>query len=271
MAPPEPEARTDQTRFTVDVGVFDGPFDVLLTLITRKQLSLTEISLSQVAAEFVGFVRSLDSRGQLEQSSQFLVIAATLLDLKAAELLPRGEVVDREDVAALEARDLLFARLLQYRAFKEVSAWLQGRMDAEQAHRRRHSAQLAGYRTEAIPLRWTATPEDLLALAVAALAPREIPQISLDHLHAPAVSIREQAAIVVVALRQQGNALFTDLIADTSEPGVIVARFLAILELYREAAVSFEQPAPLGPLRVSWTAQHWTEENLGALGADYEH
>ena len=108
--------------FRVSLGVFDGPFDLLLTLLSKHELDITEVSLSKVTHEFIAYLHELDADEEMEQASEFLVIAATLLDMKVAGLLPQGELVDAESVALLEARDLLFARLLQYRAFKEVSA-----------------------------------------------------------------------------------------------------------------------------------------------------
>jgi segregation and condensation protein A len=270
-APPKGDPGSPaRTRFTVDLDVFDGPFDVLLALIARKQLDIVSVSLTQVATEFVAYVRQLDAAGRLEESSQFLVIAATLLDMKAASLLPRGEVVDQEEVAALEARDVLFARLLQYRAFKQAAAWMARSLAAESTRHPRRSIQLAAYRRTGPRTRWTTSVDDFAAIALAALSSHQAPTIGLEHLHAPAVSIREQAAIVVVELRRRGAATFTELIAGVDRPGVVVARFLALLELYREAAVSFDQVEPLGLLRVRWTAERWTEENLSALGADYD-
>ncbi|WP_199286570.1 segregation and condensation protein A [Salinibacterium hongtaonis] len=255
--------------FTVTVGDFDGPFDLLLTLIGKHELDITEVSLSLVTSEFIAYLRALDSDDELNQASEFLVVAATLLDLKVAGLLPQGELVDAEDVALLEARDLLFARLLQYRAFKQASAWFDGQLVAESTRTVRSVRLEEKYRRSTPELVWTLSLEDFGALAALAFAPRELPTVGLDHLHAPLVSIREQAAHVVALLRRGDPMTFRQLIAGADVKGVVIARFLAVLELYRGAAISFEQIEPLGELTLRWTAENWSDENLANLGADY--
>lgn len=258
--------------FHVSLEVFDGPFDLLLNLIGKHELDITEVSLSLVTDEFIAYLTSLEGQGviELDRASEFLVVAATLLDLKIASLLPQGEVVDAEDVALLEARDLLFARLLQYRAFKQASAWFQERLDTEGARHPRLVPLDARYREQGPDLVWTLSVEDFAALAALAFAPREIPTVGLDHLHAPLVSIREQAAIVVSMLRTDGMHSFRQLIAGVSERGVIVARFLAVLELYRRSAVGFDQAEPLGELNVRWVGESWSDDELATLGSDYD-
>ncbi len=270
---PEPaEGRRPEPAegFRVSVGVFDGPFDLLLTLLSKHELDITDVALSQVTGEFIAYLKELGPDEELEEASEFLVVAATLLDMKVAGLLPQGELVDAESVALLEARDLLFARLLQYRAFKEVSGWFAAQLAAEE-NRHVRSVPLDEKHRRAIPeLAWTLTPEDFAALAVLAFTPKEIPHVGLDHLHAPLVSIREQAAIVVTLLRGSEGMTFRELVAGVDQPGVVVARFLSILELYRHAAISFEQLEPLGELTLRWTAEHWSAETLATLGADYD-
>ncbi len=265
------EAVTEQSPngFSVTLANFNGPFDLLLSLIAKHELDVTEIALSAVTDEFISYLGNLDSVEELDRASEFVVVAATLLDLKIASLLPQGELVDAESVALLEARDLLFARLLQYRAFKEVSAWFGAGFEAESL---RHSRQVRleeKYRARTPELVWTLSAEDFAAIAALALAPREIPTVGLDHLHAPLVSIREQAAIVVSALRRGGPVTFRELIVGADHKGVVVARFLAVLELYRTNAISFEQVEPLGELSIRWTAESWSDASLAALGADY--
>ncbi|MCS5729534.1 segregation/condensation protein A [Herbiconiux moechotypicola] len=250
---------------------FEGPFDLLLSLIAKHELDITEIALSRVTDEFIGYLKNLDSDKELDRASEFLVVAATLLDLKIVGLLPQGELVDAEDVALLEARDLLFARLLQYRAFKVVSAWLAERFEEESTRRPRSVRLEEKFRQQTPELVWTLSPDDFAALAVLALTPRELPTVGLEHLHAPLVSIREQAAHVVATLRSGGPVSFRVLIAGIAEKGIVIARFLAVLELYRHAAISFEQLEPLGELTLQWTAEHWRDENLANLGADYDN
>ncbi|MFF1633721.1 segregation and condensation protein A [Leifsonia sp. NPDC058248] len=271
VEPAEPaQAAAEPTTFRVALGDFEGPFDLLLSLITKHELDITEISLSRVTDEFISYLRALDSDDSLDEASEFLLVAATLLDLKVAGLLPQGELVDAEDVALLEARDLLFARLLQYRAFKEASAWFQAGLDAEATRHARTVRLEDKYRQRTPELVWTLTADDFAAIATIALTPREIPVVGLDHLHAPLVSIREQAAHVVGMLRSGESLTFRQLVAGADLKGVVIARFLAVLELYRHAAIAFEQLEPLGELTLRWTAEHWSEENLSNLGADYD-
>lgn len=276
MAPSPRVATADEVvdsapGFSLSLSNFSGPFDLLLSLISKRELDITEVSLSAVTDEFISYLHGLDSDEELDRASEFLVVAATLLDLKVAGLLPQGELVDAEDVALLEARDLLFARLLQYRAFKEAAAWFAGGLETESTRHVRSVRLEEKYRQQTPELVWTLTVDDFAALAALAFAPREIPVVGLDHLHAPLVSIREQAAHVVSLLRAgDGPVSFRQLIAGADAKGVVIARFLAVLELYRHSAISFEQLEPLGELTLRWTAQHWTDESLASLGADYD-
>jgi segregation and condensation protein A len=271
------EAQSPTPGFSVSLNNFNGPFDLLLSLISKHELDITEVSLSRITDEFIAYLRDLDSVGddsgdgidQLDQASEFLVVAATLLDLKVAGLLPQGELVDAEDVALLEARDLLFARLLQYRAFKHSSEWFGGHFETESTRTVRSVRLEEKFRTQTPELVWTLSLDDFAALATLAFTPREIPSVGLDHLHAPLISIREQAAYVVALLRAGEPLTFRQLIAGAELKGVIVARFLAVLELYRGGNVGFEQIEPLGELTVRWTAHRWSDDSLANLGADY--
>ncbi|MFS0854418.1 segregation and condensation protein A [Microbacterium sp. 179-I 3D4 NHS] len=256
--------------FRVSLSNFDGPFDLLLNLISKHEMDITEVSLSAVTNEFIAYLRELDGEEELDQASEFLVVAATLLDMKVAGLLPQGELVDAEAVALLEARDLLFARLLQYRAFKEVSAWFARCLQREDRRHVRAVRLDEKHRRKTPELVWSLTPDDFAALALLAFAPKEIPHVGLDHLHAPLVSIREQAAIVVTLLRGTESLSFRELVAGVSEPGIVVARFISVLELYRHAALSFEQLEPLGELTLRWATDTWSDETLASLGADYD-
>jgi segregation and condensation protein A len=256
--------------FSLNIGNFEGPFDLLLSLISKHQVDITSISLSQVTNDFIAYVRTLEDADQLEEASEFLVVAATLLDIKIAELLPKGEVVDAEDVALLEARDLLFARLLQYRAFKDISSWFQTAIALESRRVYRLVRLDDRFRTQRPELVWTVSLEDFARLAEETMAPREIPMVGLTHLHAPRISIREQVAEVVALLRAATTLTFRELISSVRDRAVLVARFLAILELYRMSAVSFEQSESLGPLQITWRAEDFDDEQLSALGADYD-
>lgn len=255
--------------FQVRLDIFDGPFDLLLTLIGKRELDITEVALGEVTDEFLSYLRNLEGTAELDAASEFLVVAATLLDMKIVGLLPQGEFVDAEDVALLEARDLLFARLLQYRAFKEVSGWFAAQLEKESQRHARFVALEEKFVSYTPPLQWSVSVDDFHMLALLALAPREIPTVGLDHLHAPLVSIREQAAHVISLLKGHGPVSFRSIIAGVAERGVIVARFLAILELYREAAITFHQLEPLGELTVQWVGEDFGDENLASLGDEW--
>ncbi len=241
------------TGFSVRVGEFEGPFDLLLSLISKHKLEVTELALHQVTDEFIGYIRGQGLTWDLDEASGFLVVAATLLDLKAARLLPSGEVEDEEDLALLEARDLLFARLLQYRAYKEVSALFAERM-AGAAKRYPRAVGLEPQFAALLPeVLIGLGPDQFAALAARALAPKPAPEVSIAHIHVQRVSVREQAAIVVDRLRRHRTTTFRALIADCETTLLVIGRFLALLELYREQAVAFEQITPLGDLTIRWT------------------
>ncbi len=263
------EANKNGTGFALNLQNFEGPFDLLLSLISKHELDITEVSLSRVTDEFIQYLKTLDSAAELDEASEFLVIAATLLDLKIAGLLPKGEVVDSEDVALLEARDLLFARLLQYRAFKQIASWFASAIGAEDRRIARDVPLDERFIKSTPELVWTLSLEEFATLAEQTLTPREIPTVGLTHLHAPRVSVREQASEVVKMLRAAGRVTFRTLLGEVRDRGIIVARFLAILELYRLAAVSFEQASPLGDLEVQWAGSDFDDEKLATLGVDY--
>jgi segregation and condensation protein A len=242
--------------FSVHLSNFDGPFDLLLQLISRHKMDVTEVALSIVTDEFISFIRALEASGEgwdLDQATEFLVVAATLLDLKAARLLPSGEVEDEEDLALLEARDLLFARLLQYRAFKEIAATFSERIAA---------ADKSFPRVVALdPALASLLPEVLIgvgaqrfaAIAERVLTPKVSPVVAVEHLHMALVSVAEESKRVVDALRQATSMSFRNLISDTDSTLVVVARFLALLDLYRQGVLRFDQVVALGELQIRWT------------------
>jgi segregation and condensation protein A len=252
---PSPEAIPADTGFNVHLSNFDGPFDLLLQLISRHKLDITEVSLSLVTDEFISFIRKLEESGEgwrLDQATEFLVIAATLLDLKAARLLPSGEIEDEEDLAILEARDILFARLLQYRAFKEIAASFQDAILA---------ADKSFPRVVALdPALASLLPEVLIgvgaqrfaAIAERVLTPKSPPVVAVEHLHSALVSVAEESRTVVDALRKSRTLSFRNLIQGADSTLVVVARFLALLDLYRQGALRFEQVMALGELQVTW-------------------
>jgi segregation and condensation protein A len=236
--------------FEVHLEVFSGPFDLLLRLIAKHELDVTEVALSAVTDEFVAHVRAAGF--DLEQVSEFLVVAATLLDLKAARLLPRGQVVDEEDVARLEARDLLFARVLQYRAYKSAASLLAALAEVEGRHRPRAVTLEARY-ARALPDVVLPPVARLAALAARLREPPPPRTVPVDHVHVPRVSVREHRLAVVAQLRELGSASFRVLCEGCRETLEVVARFLALLELFRDGEVAFEQVVALGELRVRWT------------------
>ena len=242
--------------FSVHLSNFDGPFDLLLQLISRHKMDVTEVSLSMVTDEFISFIRALEASGEgweLDQATEFLVVAATLLDLKAARLLPSGDVEDEEDLALLEARDLLFARLLQYRAFKEIAATFNERIS---------TADKSFARVVALdPSLAALLPEVLIgvgaarfaAIAERVLTPKVTPTVAIQHLHMALVSVAEESKMVVEALRHSKTLSFRNLISDADSTLVVVARFLALLDLYRQGVLRFDQVIALGELQISWT------------------
>ncbi|RBY78788.1 segregation/condensation protein A [Geodermatophilus sp. TF02-6] len=241
------------SRFTVRLTNFEGPFDLLLQLIGRHQLDVTEIALSRVTDEFIAHLHALGDELDLDQASEFLVVAATLLDLKAARLLPAAEVEDAEDLELLEARDLLFARLLQYRAYKQAAAFLRER-EADAVRRHPRDVALEPRFADLLPeVLLGVTPQQFAALAIRALTPAAPPVVSVAHLHAPPVSVAEQLLVVRNRLLGAGTATFRALTADCAHTLEVVARFLALLELYRQQRVTFEQLTPFGELHVRWT------------------
>ena len=245
--------------FAVRLDNFEGPFDLLLSLIAKHKLDITEVALSKVTDEFIAHIKA-GSTGvdgaepwDLEETSQFLLVASTLLDLKAARLLPQGDVEDEEDLALLEARDLLFARLMQYKAFKQVASVLERRI-ADESVRHPRAVGLEERFANLLPEVLIGIGlEEFAALAAKAMAPKPVLELSLAHIHAPTVSVKEQAVVVVERLRRQGTMTFRALAADAPDTLTRVARFLSLLELFREGAVSFDQVSPLGELTVRWT------------------
>jgi segregation and condensation protein A len=253
----------------VRLANFEGPFDLLLQLISQHRLDVTEVALHQVTDDFIAYTKQLlarqsaepTARGEaaiLDQTTEFLVIAATLLDLKAARLLPSGEVDDPDDLALLEARDLLFARLLQYRAFKQV-AELFAELEAVALRRYPRAVGLEEQFAALMPeVDLGVDAARFAEIAAAAFRPRPKPTVGLGHLHVSKVSVTEQARTVLAYLQQRGVGVwagFAELTADCDSTVQVVARFLGLLELYREKTLEFDQPVPLGPLAAAWTGE----------------
>lgn len=266
---PLQEDLTKATEFRVTLRNFEGPFDLLLSLINQRQLDVTEVALHTVTDDFIAYTRKLGAAMGLDQTTEFLVVAATLLDLKAARLLPAGEVEDSEDLALLEARDLLFARLLQYRAYKQV-ATLFGELEEAAFRRYPRSVSVEDQFADLLPEVLLGVNSHRFAeIAATVFTPRPVPTVSIDHLHVSNVSIPEHADHILQLLRSRGEGEwmpFSDLITDCEATVEIVARFLALLELYRRRTITFDQPEPLGPLLVTWAGE---EETTPVIEEDY--
>jgi segregation and condensation protein A len=241
--------------FSVHLENFDGPFDLLLQLISRHRMDITDVAIATVTDEFISYIRELEKTEagwKLDHASEFVVVAATLLDLKAARLLPSGQIDDEEDLALLEARDLLFARLLQYRAFKEIASILSERI-LEQEKTFARSVSLDPAFAALLPeVLIGVTPERFAAIANRVLTPKTAPTLSVEHLHLPLVSVAAEALGVVSALRRHKTMSFRALVSDAANTLVVVARFLALLELFKEGSVRFEQVVALGELQITW-------------------
>lgn len=267
----EPTTGEQQNRFQVRLTNFEGPFDLLLQLIFAHRLDVTEVALHQVTDDFIAYTKEIGARLELDETTTFLVIAATLLDLKAARLLPSGEVHDEEDLALLEVRDLLFARLLQYRAFKHV-ALMFAELEAAALRSYPRVVSLEDRFSDLLPEVMLGVDAGKFAeIAAAAFTPRPVPTVGIDHIHAPKVSVPEQAHRIIALLEQRGIgewATFSELVAECTDGLQIVGRFLALLELFRAKAVAFEQPEPLGVLQVSWTGDRPTSEHLATADAE---
>lgn len=241
--------------FAVHLENFEGPFDLLLQLISRHRMDITEVALGAVTDEFISFIRALEESGegwQLDQATEFLVVAATLLDLKAARLLPSGEVEDETDLALLEARDLLFARLLQYRAFKEIASTFHDRILLQDKAFARVVALDPSLSALLPEVLIGVGPERFAAIAERVLAPKVTPSVAMEHLHLPLVSVAEESQWVVETLRRSRSVSFRHLVAEAESTLVVVARFLALLDLYRQGALRFDQVVSLGELQISW-------------------
>ncbi|MDO5034049.1 MAG: ScpA family protein [Actinomycetaceae bacterium] len=244
--------------FNVSLENFEGPFDLLLGLISKRELAITEVALAQVTDEFINYMRS---EPDLSRTSEFLVVAATLLDMKARSLLPVEDEQLEEDLEYLEARDLLFMRLLQYRAFKEVAGVFGGLWEAGSAKHAREATMEPRFAALLPELRWSITPLDLAKLAANAIYSKPA-EVLTTHLHDPLVPVRPQAEYILKRLKVVQAASFTELCSDAPDVNTVVSRFLAVLDLYREGAITFEQDQPLAPLKIRWTGAQTNVQNM---------
>jgi segregation and condensation protein A len=268
LTPDSPVIEGDSApKFSVHLDNFEGPFDLLLQLISRHKMDVTEVALGAVTDEFISYIRQLENAWDLDQATEFLVVAATLLDLKAAKLLPSGEVDDEGDLALLEARDLLFARLLQYRAFKEIASIFTDRISRQELTFPRTVA-LDPQFAELLPeVLIGVSPTRFAGIAQRVLSPKLPPVVGIDHIHRPLVSVAEESAKMVEELRRSTRLTFRHLVAGVTDTLVVIARFLGLLELYREGVVRFEQVAALGELQVTWVG---TQEGIIEISDEFD-
>lgn len=271
--PPELTEDTgrDRARFTVRLTNFEGPFDLLLQLISKHKLDVTEVALSKVTDDFIAHIRRDGDSWDLAQATEFLLVAATLLDLKAARLLPKADVDDEEDLALLEARDLLFARLLQYRAYKQVASAI-AEMIRTAGRRYPRAVSLEPQYAEALPeLLIGVGPDRFARIAERVLTPKQPETVRLDHLHSAQVSVGEQMSIMRERLARKRQLTFRELTEDCTHTLEVVARFLGLLELYRDKAVMFEQVSALGELNVRWVADDHADAGTPSHDPDEEY
>ncbi|NEG95784.1 segregation/condensation protein A [Bifidobacterium sp. SMB2] len=242
--------------FTVDLEAYQGPFDVLLGLLANKRLELTEVSLSAITEEFLHHLDVLDFERNMDEASAFIDVASVLIEAKSAALLPSDDEdePDGHGMDALRERDLLFARLLQYRAFKQAGEDFRRRL-ADNAGGMPHPGGAVDVVAEPPELVWTVTPERLAGLAAHALANAPASEVSLRQLHVPLVDLRQQAAIVRTRLRSlpAGESLtFAELTADAETRLQVAARFLALLAFFKHGVVQFRQDEPYAALHLRW-------------------
>jgi segregation and condensation protein A len=237
--------------YVVRTEVFEGPFDLLLHLIARQRVDIWQVSLSRITEDYLAEVRRMRQLN-LEVATEFLVVAATLLELKAARLLPAPDAEPDEAEAALEERDLLFARLLQYRAYKQVAELFAARLAEQAAYLPRRVGAEDVLKGIAPDLLAGVEPEELARMA-AALTPTPPPEVTTTHIAPPKLSVAEAVADLAERLRQRGSSSFEDLVGKQAVPIEVVVGLLALLELYKRSLVEIEQTATFGDIAVRWT------------------
>lgn len=247
------------TGFTIVLNNFEGPYDLLLNLIGARKLDITEIALAEVTDEFIEYVRLLGETAQLDEVTEFLVTAATLLALKTQRLLPRSGEDEEEDLKLLSSRDLLFARLLQYRAYQQVA----DRFEEWQTNARRRYPRAVGMEDQFLdlmpPVELGHTAGSFAELAASVFRPKPPETVRTDHVHAQAVSVPEQAGKILDTLKLAGPdhwLTFTALTRDCTKTMEVVGRFLAVLELYKAHAIDAQQEEALGQLDIAWTGKN---------------
>lgn len=239
--------------YQVQTPVFDGPFDLLLHLILREQVELYEVSLSTVVEAYLVELEKMD-HVDLDVATEFLLIAATLVELKARRLLPGDADVDLDDELALwEERDLLLARLLDCKTFKDASRVLAGLADVAARSWPRRAGPEDAFLDLTPDVMDGVTPEGLRAAFLRASAPRPEPRVDMDHLAPIGISVADAVAELVDELPRVGRIGFRALTASLVDRIEVVVRFLAVLELCKQGLVDLDQGERFGDITVTWT------------------
>jgi segregation and condensation protein A len=238
--------------YVVKTEVFEGPFDLLLHLIARQRVDLWQVSLSRITEDYLAEVRRMRQLN-LEVATEFLVVAATLLELKAARLLPSPDADADEVEAALEERDLLFARVLQYRAYKHVAGLFGARLAEQAAYFPRRVGAEDVLRHIVPALLVGVAPAELARLAAAALTPAPPPQVTTTHIAPPRLSVAEAVTSLAQRLHDRGTSTFEELVGRQAVPIEVVVALLAVLELYKRSLVELDQTSTFGEIAVRWT------------------
>lgn len=259
----EAEISTEESAtsgFQVNLEVYSGPFDALLGMIANNKLELTEVSLSSITEEFLTYVRGLDFTKNMDEASAFLDIASILVEAKSVAILPGGEDSqhDEQSLEALRERDLLFARLLQYRAYKQAAGDFRARIAANSGRFPHPAAMDEGIAAMLPELVWTLTPLELAQLAAQAIANAPASEVSIHQLHVPLVDLRAQSLVVrdrlIAALESKGDQSmsFSELTRDCTSRIEVVARFMAVLVFFKQGVLQYQQDGPFAELHLRW-------------------
>ena len=259
----EAEISTEESAtsgFRVNLEVYSGPFDALLGMIANNRLELTEVSLSSITEEFLTYVRGLDFTKNMDEASAFLDIASILVEAKSVAILPGGEdnQYDEQSLEALRERDLLFARLLQYRAYKQAAGDFRARIAANSGRFPHPAAMDEGVAAMLPELVWTLTPLELARLTAQVIANAPASEVSIHQLHVPLVDLRAQSLVVrdrlIAALESKGDQSisFSELTRDCTSRIEVVARFMAVLVFFKQGVLQYQQDGPFAELHLRW-------------------
>ena len=259
----EAEISTEESAtsgFRVNLEVYSGPFDALLGMIANNRLELTEVSLSSITEEFLTYVRGLDFTKNMDEASAFLDIASILVEAKSVAILPGGEdnQHDEQSLEVLRERDLLFARLLQYRAYKQAAGDFRARIAANSGRFPHPAAMDEGVAAMLPELVWTLTPLELARLTAQVIANAPASEVSIHQLHVPLVDLRAQSLVVrdrlIAALESKGDQSisFSELTRDCTSRIEVVARFMAVLVFFKQGVLQYQQDGPFAELHLRW-------------------